>query len=79
MLILANNHAFKTTILVSGRQRFSGQSRPVKSMGMRVEGYFLSAGVIARSGPRIIKNPIFLDDFRIEIEKVAPDADEMFT
>jgi uncharacterized LabA/DUF88 family protein len=75
LLVLANNRAFETAILVSGDKDYLETVKAVKSMGMRVEIVSWKRSLSQELAQESSKNAIILDDIRADIEKAAPDAE----
>jgi len=73
LLVLANNRAFETAILVSGDKDYLETVKAVKSMGMRVEVVSWKRSISQELAQESSKNVVFLDDIRAEIERAAPD------
>lgn len=75
MLVLANNRAFETAILVSGDKDYLETVKNVKSTGARVEIVSWRRSLSQELAQESSKNVVILDDLRGEIEKAAPDAE----
>ena len=75
LLVLANNRAFETAILVSGDKDYLETVKAVKSMGMRVEIVSWKRSLSQELAQESSKNAIVLDDIRADIEKASPDAE----
>lgn len=75
LLVLANNRAFETAILVSGDKDYLETVKAVKSMGIRVEVVSWKRSLSQELAQESSKTVILLDDIRAEIEKPAPDAE----
>ncbi len=75
LLILANNRAFETAIVVSGDKDYLETIKTVKSMGLRVEIVSWRESLSQELAEESSKRVIFLDDIRSEIERVAPDSE----
>jgi len=75
LLVLANNRAFETAILVSGDKDYLETVKAVKSLGMRVEIVSWRNSLSQELARESSVNPVLLDDIRAEIEKIAPDTE----
>jgi uncharacterized LabA/DUF88 family protein len=75
LLVLANNRAFETAILVSGDKDYLETIKAVKSLGMRVEVVSWKQSLSQDLGRESSRSPVLLDDLRAEIEKAAPDVE----
>jgi uncharacterized LabA/DUF88 family protein len=71
MLVLANNRAFETAILVSGDKDYLETVKAVKSLGLRVEVVSWKRALSLDLAQESSRNVILLDDLRKEIEKPA--------
>ena len=75
LLVLGNNRAFETAILVSGDKDYLETVKAVKSMGMRVEVVSWRRSLSKELAQESSINAILLDDLRTEIEKPAADVE----
>lgn len=75
LLVLANNRAFETAILVSGDRDYLETVKAVKSMGIRVEVVSWRRSLSQELAQESSKNVVLLDDIRAEIEKPAADTE----
>jgi uncharacterized LabA/DUF88 family protein len=75
LLVLGNNRAFETAILVSGDKDYLETVKAVKSMGMRVEVVSWRRSLSQELAQESSINAILLDDLRTEIEKPAADVE----
>jgi len=71
LLVLANNRAFETAILVSGDKDYLETVKAVKALGLRVEVVSWRRSLSNELAQESSKNVILLDDLRAEIEKPA--------
>jgi uncharacterized LabA/DUF88 family protein len=75
LLILANNKAFETAIVVSGDKDYLETVKAVKNLGIRVEIVSWKRSLSYELGQESSKNVVLLDDIRADIEKAAPDKE----
>jgi uncharacterized LabA/DUF88 family protein len=71
MLVLANNRAFETAVLVSGDKDYLETVKAVKQLGMRVEVGSWKRSLSQELGKESSRNLVLLDDLKAEIEKAA--------
>lgn len=71
MLVLANNRAFETAILMSGDKDYLETVKAVKQLGMRVEIVSWKNSLSQELGKESSRNVILLDDLKADIEKAA--------
>ena len=76
LLVLANNRAFETALLVSGDKDYLETVKAVKALGLRVEVVSWKRSLSGDLGQESSRNVIFLDDLKAEIEKPADDEIE---
>jgi uncharacterized LabA/DUF88 family protein len=71
LLVLANNRAFETALLVSGDKDYLETVKAVKALGLRVEVVSWRRSLSQELRDESSRNVILLDDLKTEIEKPA--------
>jgi uncharacterized LabA/DUF88 family protein len=72
LLVLANNRAFETAILVAGDRDYLETVQAVKAQGLRVEIMAWRGSISDAMEAESSRQVTYFDDIRVEIERTAP-------